>query len=784
MAAQSKSSNVIFSIFKKKRSVSPEPTAAQVVPVHHWSDEEIPRYPPFMKGLPVISPDRLLNTQDELIQRVKNTAIATPEIFDTHYLPAIRRFASFAHLLPASQSHHHRGAGGLFRHALEVGLWALQAADKVMLKNAQSPQHRREMEPRWQLAVFLSALCHDAGKPVTDLHITNMDRSKVWNPLSEDLYAWAMRNDMNAYYLDWREGRGRQHIALSSLVGERIIGVSSIAWIGEGSTELVAWMMESLSNSPSPQNLIHDLVIRADQASVERDLKTLGVAMAGYDIGVPIERHLTELMRRLVRERIWTVNEAGARVWNISGSIYLVWPGAGEELVREIRKDGVPGMPRTPDGLLDMLIDRQLASMRHGKESNTYWQIVPAVLSQKIPDIRLNAIKLRDDTLVSSVPLAQVDGSVIDPDAPTPQQEPQQDKTDLKTEQEKSPSEPEKEPTASEGESGNDSKVEGEDNKPITEPAPTIKNEPERKSKKVESACPQAASNQPESVDVHPPKIEPSITVTAPAEPTPAEATSVEFNGRIGEALKGLAEDLKDGSEKQWGRDVIQLKDGGIQLRWPDALQGCGLQQKVILDELTARNWIVTDAFANHAKVVKARFEGNNDPVPALHLIPSVGRTFTALAKAEGAKPLNKSEDVATKPTKAKKTDKDKKPAKTQQGHQVELPSDSEASTQSSNKTNPEIQATLPTMNDASIEEAKTTAERVLTYPIENVIEALKSTPPAMEKDGWCIMNRTEAIAAMTAHNMPVTGFPGLMEAFKGNEDRVQLLGRQVKYKP
>lgn len=32
------------------------------------------------------------------------------------------------------------------------------------------------MEPRWQLAVFLAALCHDAGKPVTDLTVTDKDR--------------------------------------------------------------------------------------------------------------------------------------------------------------------------------------------------------------------------------------------------------------------------------------------------------------------------------------------------------------------------------------------------------------------------------------------------------------------------------------------------------------------------------------------------------------------------------------------------------------------------------
>ncbi|MFA7098079.1 MAG: TraI domain-containing protein, partial [Gammaproteobacteria bacterium] len=143
-------------------------------------------------------PEQLLETQRELLERIANTAIATPEIIERHYLPAIQRFASFAHLLPASQSHHHRGAGGLLRHSLEVGLWALQSADRVLLDAAKTPSRRREMEPRWQLAVFLAALCHDAGKPVTDLSVTDRDRAAIWKPIKEDLYAWAARNEIDA----------------------------------------------------------------------------------------------------------------------------------------------------------------------------------------------------------------------------------------------------------------------------------------------------------------------------------------------------------------------------------------------------------------------------------------------------------------------------------------------------------------------------------------------------------------------------------------------------------
>ncbi|MBK9022111.1 MAG: TraI domain-containing protein [Sulfuritalea sp.] len=120
------------------------------------------------------------------------------------------------------------------------------------------------------------AMCHDASKPVTDLTVTNKDRTTTWSPITEDLYLWANRNAVEAYFLDWREGRNRQHTALSLIGGERIIGNASLAWIAEVDTELVVWLMESLSCNPGPNNMIYDLVAKSDQTSVERDLKTHG----------------------------------------------------------------------------------------------------------------------------------------------------------------------------------------------------------------------------------------------------------------------------------------------------------------------------------------------------------------------------------------------------------------------------------------------------------------------------------------------------------------------------
>ncbi|TQF08288.1 hypothetical protein FJV41_50740, partial [Myxococcus llanfairpwllgwyngyllgogerychwyrndrobwllllantysiliogogogochensis] len=142
----------------------------------------------------------------------------------------LRRFVSYCHLLPASQAHHHRGAGGLLRHSIEVGLWAAQASDKLLLDLGSTPAQRRQIEPRWQLTAFVAGLCHDVGKPATDLVVTSHDRTKVWKPLTENLSDWATANDISAYFLDWRPGRAKQHVALSNLLADRIIGAETLGW--------------------------------------------------------------------------------------------------------------------------------------------------------------------------------------------------------------------------------------------------------------------------------------------------------------------------------------------------------------------------------------------------------------------------------------------------------------------------------------------------------------------------------------------------------------------------
>ena len=582
--------------------------------------EVILDYPDRPKGLPIVDPKILVGECQEYVLKIKDQAIATPEIFDQFYLPMILRFAAFVQLLPASQAHHHHDSGGLLRHSLEVGLRALELADRVLLTGSRTPRQRRDIEPRWQFAVFAAALCHDGGKPIFDLTVSNYERTLSWKPLTEDLYTWGIKNKIAGCYIDWREGRGRQHTSLGILLLERIITSKAIEWVELSGMDLVAWLSESLHYNPSPSNLIHDLVIKADQFSVGRNLKSLGAELSlAQQSSVPVERYLVEVMKRLIKMGVWGINEPGSRVWKIDEHVYIVWPLGGEEMAQETRLDNAAMAPRTADGILEFLVERNIAIVLN--EDVYLWEIVPDCIAAKIPNKSLFAIRLRSDALISTFPIPSIAGKLVS-GIRNPVAADATNDTGITAPPAIS------EPAKEVGEA-----IETEC---VTE-TPPFNNSPSQPAPQdSELNIPAAHANRDDALSSKSmPKKQSGIAlVSAPSKPSTKAVKDkhelVTFEGSAGEALKNLIVDINAGN-KLWNHDVFSNGAGDVFLRWPEAFSGYGLTSKVILGGLTEKAWLCADPDIQIKKVLK--ITRNDEQIKVLKLTPPASFTFLSAIK-------------------------------------------------------------------------------------------------------------------------------------------------------
>jgi conjugal transfer pilus assembly protein TraI len=378
-------------------------------------EEEIPRYPPFMKGLPAAPVERILASQVELIKAIEHALSLPDDLYQTIAEPVIARYAAFSHLLPASESHHHRGAGGLFRHGLEVAHWATQAAQGCLFATQATPRERKAQELRWRLAVCFAGLLHDVGKPVSDIAVVDREGQQLWNPCEENLTDWASQHGIDRYFLRWRENRHKRHEQFSALVIERVLTRASRTYLLAPGPDIMQAMLEAIHGLDRGAKL-YELVMAADRKSVERDLKahyhTVDSAM-----GMPVEKYLFDAMRRLIKSGHWLANEKGARIWRFKEGIHIVWRTGAQDIVELLAKDKVPGIPRDEDTLAGILIERGLAipkTLPDGRHYR-YWRMQPQGLDVVLYMLRLASTEL----IYSNEPPVVIEGIEVVEDLST-----------------------------------------------------------------------------------------------------------------------------------------------------------------------------------------------------------------------------------------------------------------------------------------------------------------------------------------------------------------------------
>ncbi|MBB3105244.1 MobH family relaxase [Azomonas macrocytogenes] len=383
-------------------------------------DDDIPRYPPFAKGLPVAPVDKLLATQSPLIERIRGATGYPNADFDRLVLPVLQRYAAFVHLLPASEAHHHRGAGGLLRHGLEVAFWTAQASRAIIFATGHSPREQRDNEPRWRFAALLTGLLHDVGKPLSDVAVTTLDGHSTWNPHIESLVEWANTQGADRYYLRWRDQRHKRHEQFSLIMVQHLMTREAWAYLNDPGPEISQAMMEAIGGVGMTKPLAR-LMLRADTESVARDMRQNRMSMDEHTYGVPVERYLFDAIRTLINTGVWKVNVPGAKVWHLDQGSFIALKQGATELYEAVQRSGVPGIPRDPDTLAEILIERGYAIPKpiEGKDEGAYyryWEVQPAPLKEGplAGDITLMLLRLESPELIfTSEPPAPVHGVIV-----------------------------------------------------------------------------------------------------------------------------------------------------------------------------------------------------------------------------------------------------------------------------------------------------------------------------------------------------------------------------------
>ncbi len=353
-------------------------------------------YPPVDPGIPARQIDEVVASQKDLINRIKVCYGVDNLTFEKDLLPLIHRYAEFVHLLPATPNNYFNGPGGLLRLGLEVAFFSLQGTDGHIFSGRSTISVRRHLEPRWRQATFIAGLCCELHRTLSHVIVTDAQGDE-WQPYLQPLSRWLARQNTSRYYLKWRPN-AHESRSLGVFVLPHVIPETILQDLAADNDVVVPHMMASISGMAlyREHNILDDLVRRSSALVIDRYLQASADRYGTPQLGSHLERYLVDALRRLVHSNsTWTPNGEKSRVWFGSDGLFLVWPNAAAEIRSLLESDQLPGIPKAPETILEILVAAGVFEPQ--SPSQTTWHIVP-------PDnkIALEAVKLSSPAILFS----------------------------------------------------------------------------------------------------------------------------------------------------------------------------------------------------------------------------------------------------------------------------------------------------------------------------------------------------------------------------------------------
>ncbi|WP_406625186.1 MobH family relaxase [Acidovorax sp. SDU_ACID1] len=316
------------------------------------------RYASSDPGFEALPLPAILASHEHLLNRTKLCFGADRPTFERELMPLVRGYAGFVHLLPATANNYFHTPGGLLQLGLETAFFSLQGTDAHIFSGRATITERRALEPRWRIATYIGGLCCELHRVLSHLIVTTAD-GEEWPAFLGGLTDWLAQQRADRYFVRWRpnaqESRGLGLFALPHVIPAEVLQS-----LGEGNAIILPQLMASIGGVPQyrEHNVLDELVRRSMALVIDRNLLASADRYGTPQYGSHLERYLVDALRRLAAgHSAWTPNREKSRVWFGPEGLFLVWPGAAEDVLSLLESDQLAGIPKSPHTLLDLLLE-------------------------------------------------------------------------------------------------------------------------------------------------------------------------------------------------------------------------------------------------------------------------------------------------------------------------------------------------------------------------------------------------------------------------------------------
>ncbi|EOG0928974.1 MobH family relaxase, partial [Neisseria gonorrhoeae] len=255
--------------------------------------------------------------------------------------------------LPASESHHHAGDGGLVRHTLDVAALALVASTSQSWPPNAKTEEIAKKTAVWRYGIMCAALLHDVGKTVTGFQVELFDSA-----ISLEKLLWlpdtgSMAESGKLYYrVEFPDAKSAYstHAEIAWTFFQALVPSHVRQWLATTDPNLMITLRNYLSGKKDGSPL-EQLIKNADMTSVSRDLRSGSRQRFSTAKRKPFIETIMETLKEMLSDRgvhFSIATTAGGDLFRKGDRIYLMSKNVPDYIRQYLRKNQHPAAGSFP----------------------------------------------------------------------------------------------------------------------------------------------------------------------------------------------------------------------------------------------------------------------------------------------------------------------------------------------------------------------------------------------------------------------------------------------------